>query len=77
LAERRCGGVFSYLFVVVFLLFSHWFIEGKMAGKTDTRVKGVMDDPPLFEDLISNNRTRRIFYIDFLWARHDHPLPPT
>jgi hypothetical protein len=41
----------------------------------DTRVyKGVMGDP-LFEDLSSNNRARRIStQISF---GHDHPLPPT
>jgi hypothetical protein len=31
-------------------------------------IRVVMGDPPLFEDLSSNNRARRIFYIDFLWA---------
>jgi hypothetical protein len=36
------------------LLFLLWFIEGKI----DTRVKGVMGDPPLFEDLSSNTRAR-------------------
>jgi hypothetical protein len=42
----------------------------------DTRLKGViMGDPPLFEDLSSNNRARRIStQISF---GHDHPLPLT
>jgi hypothetical protein len=35
----------------------------------DPRVKGVMGDNPLFEYPTSNNRARRIFYTDFLWAR--------
>jgi hypothetical protein len=38
----------------------------------DTRIKGVMGDPPLFDDLRSNNRART--QISF---GHDHPLPPT
>jgi hypothetical protein len=46
-----------------------------MAGKMDTRVKGVMGDPLLFEDPSSNNGARRISYIRFLLG--DHPLPPT
>jgi hypothetical protein len=62
-------GVFFFSFF--FLLFSLWFIEGKM----DTAAKGVMGDPPLFENLSSNNRARRIStHISF---GHDHPLPPT
>jgi hypothetical protein len=41
----------------------------------DTSVKVVMGDPPLFEDLSSNNTARRIStQISF---GHDHPLPPT
>jgi hypothetical protein len=43
-------------FCVFLILFSLWFIEGKM----ETRAKGVMGDPPLFQDLNSNNRARRI-----------------
>jgi hypothetical protein len=44
----------------------------------ETRVKGtVMGDPPLFEDLSSNNRARRIStHISFGFG-HDHLLPPT
>jgi hypothetical protein len=40
----------------------------------DTMVRGVMGDPPLFEDLSSNNGARRIStQISF---GHDHPFPP-
>jgi hypothetical protein len=40
----------------------------------DTRAKGVMGYPPLFEELSSNNRARISTQISF---GHDHPLPLT
>jgi hypothetical protein len=60
--HHRCeGGVF-------FRFFFYFFHFGLLKVKwiLGLRVKGVMGDPPLFEDLSSNNRARRI---DFLWAR--------